>query len=105
MAHRGALFLDGSEYWFVGLPTVRIGLGHFRPGWVWSEHAGKQTAKDSQRHDGYIQSGKMTVESANRRQVEVGPDEVFELGPGYNAWVVGDEICVAPDVTCKPSDD
>lgn len=27
-------FLDGSEYWVVDLPSVRIGLGHFRPGWV-----------------------------------------------------------------------
>jgi hypothetical protein len=97
-------FLDGSEYWFVELPTVRIGLGHFRPGWVWSEHAGKQTAEDSQAHIGYIQSGKMAVESADGGQVEIGPGEAFEVGPGHNAWVVGDEMCIALDVTFKLSD-
>ncbi len=98
-------FLDGSEYWIVELPTVRIGLGHFRPGWVWSEHAGKQTAEDSLAHIGYIQSGKMAVESADGSQVEIGPGEAFEVGAGHNAWVVGDEMCVALDVTFKPSDD
>jgi len=93
------IFLDGSEYWILKLPTVWIGLGHFRPGWVWSEHAGKQTAKESQTHIGYIQSGRMAVESANGSRVEVGPGEAFEVGPGHNAWVIGDEVCIALDVT------
>ena len=98
-------FLDGSEYWIVELPTVRIGLGHFRPGWVWSEHAGKQTNNGSQAHIGYIQSGRMAVETADGIQVEIGPGEVFEVGADHNAWVVGDEMCVALDVTFRLSGD
>ena len=97
-------FLEGSKYWIADLTTVRIGLGHFKPGWVWSEHAGKQTGKESQAHIGYIQSGKMAVQSANGSRTEVGPGEAFEVGPGHNAWVVGDEMCVALDVTFKRSD-
>jgi hypothetical protein len=29
--------------------------------------------------------------------VTVGPGEAFEVGPGHDAWVVGDEPCVALD--------
>lgn len=98
-------FLDGSEYWVIELPTVRIGVGHFRPGWIWSEHAGKQRSERSQAHVGYIQSGKMAVESADGSLVEVGPGQAFEVGPDHNAWVVGDQVCVALDFTAKTSVD
>lgn len=47
-------FLDGSEYWVVYLPSVRIGLGHFRPGWVWSRHAGAQTGQESRSNIGDV---------------------------------------------------
>lgn len=96
-------FADGSEYWVVDLPSVRIGLGHFKPGWVWSKHAGAQTGKESQTHIGIIQSGQTAVMSADGTKIEVGPGDVFEVGPGHDAWVVGDEMCVALDVSVKPS--
>ena len=95
-------FLDGSEYWVVDLPSVRIGLGHFKPGWVWSKHAGAQTGMASQTHIGIIQSGVTAVMSSDGTKVEVGPGDVFEVGPGHDAWVVGDEMCVALDVSFKP---
>ena len=85
------------------LPSVRIGLGHFRPGWVWSEHAGAQTGAESQKHIGIIQSGRMAVRSADGRKVEIGPGETFEVGPGHDAWVVGNETCIALDVCFKGS--
>lgn len=94
-------FLDGSEYWITELPSVRIGLGHFQPGWVWSKHAGRQTGKQSEAHIGYIQSGKMAVKDANGCRIELGPGDVFEVGPGHDAWVVGDKTCIALDVAFK----
>ena len=94
-------FLDGSEYWIAELPSVRIGVGHFRPGWIWSKHAGTQTGKQSEAHIGYIQSGKMTVECADGGKVELGPGDAFEVGPGHDAWVVGDKTCIALDVAFK----
>lgn len=95
------VFLDGSEYWVVDLPTVRIGLGHFRPGWVWSEHAGAQTGQGAAAHIGYLQSGAMEVAAADGRTVRLAPGDAFEVGPGHDAWVVGDEICVALDVSFR----
>ena len=95
-------FLDGSEYWIAELPSVRIGLGHFRPGWVWSKHAGAQTGAQSEAHIGYIQSGRMTVECADGSRIDLGPGDVFEAGAGHDAWVVGDTVCIALDVAIKP---
>lgn len=86
------------------MPSVRIGLGHFRPGWIWSEHAGAQTDKESQRHIGIIESGQIAVQDAEGRITEIGPGDAFEVGPGHNAWVIGDEECVALDVSFKRSD-
>lgn len=97
------VFLDGSEYWIVELPTIRIGLGHFSPGWIWSIHAGAQTGKQSEAHIGYIQSGAMVVADADGRKVELGPGDAFEVGPGHDAWVTGDEMCVALDFAMKPT--
>ena len=94
-------FLDGSEYWVVDLPSVRIGLGHFRPGWVWSRHAGAQTGQKSRSHIGIIQSGRMAVVTADGSKIELGPGSVFEVAPGHDAWVIGNELCVALDVTFR----
>ena len=96
-------FLDGSEYWLVELPTVSIGLGHFRPGWVWSKHAGAQTGMPSAAHIGYVQSGAIAVEDASGNKVELGPGDAFEVGSGHDAWVIGDEVCIALDVSFRLS--
>lgn len=46
---------------------------------------------------GYILSGIMTIKDTSGIETEVGPAEAFEVGPGHDAWVVGDESCVALD--------
>ena len=66
-------FLDGSEYWAIELPSVRIGLGRFNPGLVWSEHAGAQTGIESKNHIGIIYSEKMAVKSADGSKIKKGP--------------------------------
>jgi uncharacterized cupin superfamily protein len=94
-------FLDGSERSVENLRTSYVGLGTYQPGWRWSEHAGKQTGKPSQNHIGYILSGSFTVKSANGEETIVGPGEAFELAPGHDAWVNGEEPCIALDFGCN----
>ena len=76
------------------LETVIIGKGKYLPGWRWSEHVSND--KKSERHIGYIISGEMMI-SIDGKEIRVGPGEAFEVKEGHDAWVIGDEPCVALD--------
>ncbi|MFA5812269.1 MAG: cupin domain-containing protein [bacterium] len=90
-------FLDGSRRSVVVLGSMAIGRGEYLPGWRWSLHAGPQTGKGSAAHIGYVLSGRMVVRGASGQEVTVGPGEAFEVQPGHDAWVIGDEPCIALD--------
>ena len=90
-------FLDGSTRSYVLLRSCAVGLGKYKPGWKWSTHAGVQTGKPSENHIGYIISGHMMIKDSNGVEIEIGPGEAFEVVPGSDAWVVGNETCIALD--------
>jgi quercetin dioxygenase-like cupin family protein len=90
-------FLDGSGRSAVNLRSASIGLGCYRPGWKWSEHTGRQTGKTSEAHIGYIISGRMCVQASDGAKADIGPGEAFEVLPGHDAWVIGDDPCIALD--------
>lgn len=46
-------------------------------------------------------SGSLIVKSASGDESVVGPGEAFELAPGHDAWVNGDQPCVALDFGCN----
>ena len=54
----------------------------------------------SQAHNGLVLSGEMTVREADGREVIVEPGDAFEVGAGHDAWVAGDEPCIALDFEC-----
>ena len=90
-------FLDGSVRQTIQLKSAVIGLGTYQPGWKWSLHAGVQTGKPSENHIGYIVSGHMIVRDSDGVELEIGPGDGFEVMPGHDAWVIGNEPCVALD--------
>jgi hypothetical protein len=45
------------------------------------------------RHMGYVLSGRLHVRMNDGSTLELEPDEVFEIPPGHDAWVVGDDPC------------
>ena len=96
-------FLDGSTRAHTLLKTTAVGYGTYYPGWRWSRHAGPQTGKTADNHIGYILSGTLMVrdQEGNEARIEVG--DAFELGPGADAWVVGDVPCIALDFTPLPT--
>jgi hypothetical protein len=96
-ADRSWTFLDGSKRSAVILSSVVIGRGEYLPGWRWSLHVGRQTGKGSAAHIGYVLSGQMAIRCPDGREITVGPGEAFEVGPGHDAWVVGNELCSALD--------
>jgi class 3 adenylate cyclase len=71
----------------------------FLPGWRWSQDMGPIVGTKScqSHHLGYAMSGRLHVETNDGIQMEVGPNEVFEIPPGHDAWVVGDEPFVTVD--------
>lgn len=96
-ADKSWTFLDGSTRTAVILESVAIGSGKYLPGWQWSKHVGAQTGKTSQSHIGYVISGSFLIKGPDGEEVTVGPGEAFEIGPGHDAWVLGDQPCVALD--------
>ena len=90
-------FVDGSVRSSILLRSASIGFGTYNPGWKWSLHAGTQSGRASENHIGYIISGRMMVRESSETEIEIGPGEAFEVGPGHDAWVVGREPCIALD--------
>ena len=91
------VFVDGSTRSYAALRTAAIGFGTYKPGWRWSLHARSQMGKDSENHIGYIISGHMMVKDPSGNEAEIEPGCAFEIAPGSDAWVIGDEPCIALD--------
>jgi len=90
-------FIDGSTRSYATLRTAAVGFGTYKPGWRWSLHAGPQVGKDSENHIGYVISGRMIVKDLYGNEAEIEPGCAFEIAPGSDAWVIGDEPCIALD--------
>ena len=89
------------EFPKVKVRVVELGditVGHFinEPGWSWAECIRPTVGGDwcQARHLGMIISGRLGVELEDGTTFEVGPDEVFDIPPGHNGWVIGDEPVV-----------
>jgi len=76
-----------------------IGRMRYEPGWRWSVDirpiAGTQSCQFH--HVGFTVSGRLRVEMLDGVELEIGPGDVFEIPPGHDAWVVGDEPWVSVD--------
>jgi hypothetical protein len=83
----------------VTLDQTTIGRAVFQAGWRWSEDvkpvAGTGLCEIT--HTGYVVSGREGVRMADGTEVELGPGDAFVIGPGHDAWVIGDEPCVTLD--------
>jgi ketosteroid isomerase-like protein/uncharacterized RmlC-like cupin family protein len=73
----------------------------FEPGWRFSTDVGPIVGTDScqTRHLGYVLSGRMHMRMDDGTECEVGPGDMFDLPAGHDAWVLGDEPCVAVDTS------
>ncbi len=76
-----------------------IGRMTHEPGWRWSIDvqpiAGTEACQ--YHHLGYTVSGRLRVQMPDGTELEIGPNEVFEIPPGHDAWVIGDEPWVSID--------
>ncbi len=75
----------------IGGTTVRRST--YQPGWRWSESIKPIAKTDSCQihHVGYVLSGTLHVTTEDGGDAEFGPGEAYEIQPGHDGWVVGDE--------------
>ncbi|MBA3235607.1 MAG: cupin domain-containing protein, partial [Chloroflexi bacterium] len=83
----------------VELDDTVVGRMTYEPGWRWSVDvkpiAGTDTCQ--YHHLGVTQSGRLRAQMADGTELEVGPGDIFEIPPGHDAWVVGDEPWISVD--------
>jgi class 3 adenylate cyclase/mannose-6-phosphate isomerase-like protein (cupin superfamily) len=82
--------------------TVRVGemvVGRLvlEPGWRWSVHVRPTagTASCQFHHVGLVLSGAMDGRMDDGTEFEVRPGDIFDVPPGHDNWVTGDEPLVA----------
>ena len=82
--------------------TVKIGgstirRNTFEPGWRWSTNVKPIVRTDSCQvhHVGYLLSGRLHVATNDGAEAEIGPGEAYEIQPGHDGWVIGDEAVTA----------
>ena len=83
----------------VELGELTIGRAIFEPGWRWSEHVKPIVGTESCQvhHLGYVVSGHLHIEMTDGASMDVMGGDAFEIPPGHDAWVIGDEPWISVD--------
>ncbi len=70
-------------------------VGHIvhQPGWRWSTHVQPSVGGEwcQARHVGLVLSGRVVIVLKDGTELQLGPNDVVDIPPGHDAWVVGDE--------------
>ena len=77
----------------VNLDETSVARFSWEPGWRWSKDVAPvvQTRSCLNRHVGYVISGRLHVQMDDGTELEIAAGDAFEIPPGHDAWVVGDE--------------
>ena len=83
----------------VDLDDTVVGRMTYEPGWRWSVDVRPIARTDTcqYHHLGVTLSGRLRAQMADGTELELGPGDVFEIPPGHDAWVVGEEPWVSVD--------
>lgn len=83
----------------VELEDTVVGRITYQPGWRWSVDmqpiAGTELCE--YHHLGVALAGRLRVVSQDGLELELGPGDIFNIPPGHDAWVVGEESWVSVD--------
>ena len=77
----------------VNLDETYIARLSWEPGWRWSKDVAPvvQTTSCQNRHLGYALTGTLRVAMDDGSELDIRAGDGFEIPPGHDAWVVGDE--------------
>ena len=84
---------DGTVYQVVKLGGATVTRNTFQPGWRWTKNVGPALKAGfcQVHHVGYVVSGTLHVKTNDGHEAEFGPGDAYEIQPGHDGWVVGDE--------------
>ena len=96
---------EHGEMNVVTIAGTAIARAVFRPGWRWSADIGPSAGTGSCQvaHASYLVSGRFAVRMDDGTEPKLGPGDAHVVGPGHDAWVVGDEPCVIIDIALAPA--
>ena len=86
----------GATQGMVELGDLTVGRFVAQPGWRWSEHVRPEVGGEwcRARHVGVVISGRIHVISQDGTEMELAPDDAYDVPPGHDAYVVGDKPLV-----------
>ena len=82
--------------------ALAVGRATLEPGWRWSEDVKPVVGTEwcEAHHLQILVSGRFAVRLAGETDVEeFGPGDVFDIPPGHDAWVVGEDVVDIIDVS------
>jgi class 3 adenylate cyclase len=82
-----------GELQIVELGDVAVGRIEYQPGWRWSEDLKPRVGTEwcEIHHIGVALSGLLRVQMTDGSTMDIEPGDAFEVPPGHDTWVVGDE--------------
>ena len=85
----------------VSLDEATVGRSEWEPGWRWTAHLGPIAGTETCQvhHLGFSMSGQLHVETDAGDSIDIPPDSIYEIPPGHDAWVVGDQPWVTVEWT------
>jgi len=86
-----------TDIWNLG--DFVVGRITFEPGWKWSKDVKPiaQTEWCEYHHLGLVMQGTLHYVTPDGLEMEAGPGTLYEILPGHDAWVVGDEQVIQYD--------
>jgi mannose-6-phosphate isomerase-like protein (cupin superfamily) len=87
---------ENGKWDIINIGGVTMGRATFQPGWKWSKSVKPIVKTDScqSHHVGYVISGRLKLVMNDGSQAELGPGSVYDIPPGHDAWVEGNETFV-----------
>ncbi len=81
----------------VEMGDITVARQVLEPGWRWSTHVRPHVGGEScqARHVGIVVSGRLAIRLDDGTTFELGPDDVYEVPPGHDGYVIGHEPVVA----------
>lgn len=92
-----ARLIGRGRFNVVNLDETAVGRIEFKPGWRWSVDAKPKVGGTScqVRHLGAAVSGTQHILADDGTEMEIHAGDAYEIPPGHDGWVVGDEPFVA----------